>query len=86
MDEGLPDMTSRLANDVDSVLAGHVQRRQNSVSALLAKNLDERLARCLRESSLGSFFVFFDFGLATDTRDFEQELSHKGDGRLLYRQ
>lgn len=45
MNESFPDVTGRLANNVNRVLTSHVQGRQDPVSALLAENLDKCLAR-----------------------------------------
>ena len=76
----LPDMNGRLAHDVDSILAGEIERGEYTIAPLDTKDFHQRLARRFCHSSLLGLFVFFDLGFPADTRHLEQQLSHERDG------
>ena len=70
-----PDLTGR-------ILSKDVQARQDSVSLLLAQDL-EHLSSSFRVGMVGSAFLLLvanivvEFGLAADARDTEEQLADK---------
>ena len=71
MYQRLPDMDRRLADDIDSILAGEIESCEDTVAALLPKYLHQSFPRRFGEGGLFGFFVFLDLGLSTDARHLE---------------
>lgn len=70
------------ADGVDGVLTNNVERRENTVTLLLTKNIEEDLPGGVDSTSLGALLLL-DLGLSADASDTEEELSDELDGRLL---
>lgn len=82
LDEGLPDVDRGRADGADRILTNNVESREDLVSLLGTKSLQERFSGRVARRRLCTV-LDLDLGLAADTRDLEQELSSEGDGGLL---
>lgn len=82
LDEGLPDVDRGRTDGADRILTDNVESREDLVSLLGTKSLQERLSGRVARRRLCTV-LDLDLGLAADTRDLEQELSSEGDGGLL---